>query len=151
MIEKLNFLLGTWKGEGHAAYPTIESTDYLEELTFEPLDNTTITFLQKTWRKKDNSVLHWESGFLIAQEDGTFTFLNAQNSNRTEVMICTLESPEKLICDLKEIGNDDRPIKTRRDFFMEENSLCYKKFLQTKNQPFQLHLEAKLQKQNKKT
>lgn len=146
MIEKLNFLLGTWKGEGHAAYPTIESADYLEELTIEPLDSTTITFLQKTWRKKDNSVLHWESGYFIAQEDGTFTFLNAQNSNRTEAMVCSLESPTKLICDLKEIGNDERPVKTRREFFMEDGFLRYKLFLQTQNQPFQLHLEAKLKK-----
>jgi hypothetical protein len=146
MIQKLEFLLGTWKGEGHAAYPTITAADYTEELTFEPLDNTTITFLQKTWRKTDNSILHWESGYFIAQEDGTFTFLNAQNSNRTEVMICHMESTTKLICDLKEIGNDERPAKTRREYFLEDGFLKYKLFLQTQSQPFQLHLEAALQK-----
>ncbi|MBS1513632.1 MAG: FABP family protein [Bacteroidetes bacterium] len=146
MIENLNFLLGSWKGEGHAAYPTIESADYLEELTIEPLDSTTITFLQKTWRKKDNSVLHWESSFILGKEPDTFTFINSQNNGRTEVMKGTLESPEKFICDSVYFSNDERPVRTRREYFLEDDALQYKLYLQTQNQPFQLHLEAKLKK-----
>lgn len=147
MIEQLQFLLGTWKGEGKAAYPTIKSTEYTEELKFEKIGNDpAIQFLQKTWKKADNNPLHWEAGYFIAEENGTFTFLNAQNSNRTEIMICTLESPTKLVCELKEIGNDARPVKMRREFFIEDTNLCYKVFMQTQNQPFQLHLEAKLSK-----
>lgn len=147
MIEQLEFLLGTWKGEGKAAYPTIISTDYIEELSFERIgEDSAIQFFQKTWKKADNNPLHWEAGYFIAEENGMFTFLNAQNSNRTEIMTCTLESPTKLICKLKEIGNDARPVKTRREFFTEDNYLCYKVFMQTQNQPFQLHLEAKLSK-----
>ncbi len=145
MIEQLNFLMGIWKGEGHAAFPTITSQDYIEELSFESSGNE-IFFVQKTWFKSDNKPLHWESGFFIAEENGTFTFLNAQNSNRTEVMTCILETPTKLICDLKVISNDDRPVKTKREFSVEGNTLHYKVFMQTQNQPFQLHLEAKLNK-----
>lgn len=147
MIEQLDFLHGTWKGEGNAAYPTIKSTDYTEELSFERIgSDETIQFIQKTWHKSDGKPLHWEAGYFIAEENGTFTFLNAQNSNRTEIMTCILETPSKLVCELREIGNDARPIKTRREFFIEDNKLCYKKFLQTQNQPFQLHLEARLNK-----
>ncbi|MBX7045668.1 MAG: FABP family protein [Ignavibacteria bacterium] len=149
MIEQLNFLLGVWKGEGHASYPTIKSTDYTEELSFERVEgDKSIQFLQKTWYKSDGNSLHFEAGYFIAEEDGSFTFLNAQNSNRTEVMRCRLESSLKLICELKEIGNDERPVKTRREFFIEDGFLKYKLFLQTRNQPFQLHLEAKLKKFN---
>lgn len=147
MIEQIEFLLGAWKGEGHAAYPTIKSTDYIEELIFERITgDKCIQFLQKTWHKSDGAPLHFEAGYFIAEEDGTFTFLNAQNSSRTEVMTCALESPQKLICDLKEIGNDARPVKTRREFSVKGNTLHYKKFLQTQNQPYQLHLEANLSK-----
>ena len=147
MIEQLEFLLGNWKGEGQAAYPTITTTDYIEELSFERIgEDPAIQFLQKTWYKSDGKPLHWEAGYFIAEENGTFTFLNAQNSNRTEIMICTLESPSKLVCELKEIGNDVRPVKMRREFFIEDNNLCYKIFMQTQNHPFQLHLEAKLRK-----
>lgn len=149
MIQQLEFLLGTWKGEGHAAYPTIKSTDYTEELIFKSCgEENKIEFSQMTLYKNENRHLHRECGFILEKEKGVFTFINAQNNGRTEVLKGKVESPFKLILDSTHYGNDERPVKTRREYFLENEMLHYKLFLQTQNQPFQLHLEAKLSKQS---
>jgi len=145
MIEKLEFLLGKWKGEGHADYPTINSADYTEELTFESCgEENKIEFAQRTLYKNDNRHLHREYGFILEKEKDVFTFINAQNNGRTEVLKGKLEAPFKLVLESTHFGNDERPVKTRREYFLENEILKYKLFLQTHNQPFQLHLEAKL-------
>ncbi|MBS1493956.1 MAG: FABP family protein [Bacteroidetes bacterium] len=147
MINKLKFLLGNWKGEGHAAYPTINSADYTEELTFESCgEENKIEFNQKTLYKNESRHLHREYGFILEKEKDVFTFINAQNNGRTEVLKGVLEAPTKLVLDSTHYGNDERPVKTRREYYLEKGLLHYKLFLQTQNQPYQLHLEAKLSK-----
>ncbi len=147
MIEQLQFLLCTWKGEGHAAYPTINATDYTEELTFESCgEENKIEFNQKTLFKNENRHLHREFGFILEKEKDVFTFISAQNNGRTEVLKGKLESPFKLVLESTHFGNDERPVRTRREYLLENGNLHYKLFLQTQNQPFQLHLEAKLLK-----
>jgi hypothetical protein len=148
MIQKLEFLLGKWVGEGHAAYPTINSTNYTEELTFESCgEENKIEFNQKTLFKNENRHLHREFGFIFEKEKDVFTLISAQNNGRTEVLKGALETPVKLVIDSTHFGNDEKPVKTRREYYIENELLHYKLFLQTQNQPFQLHLEAKLKKQ----
>lgn len=147
MIEQLEFLLGTWKGEGHAAYPTIKSTDYSEVLTFESCgEENKIEFSQRTLYKNENRHLHREYGFILEKEKDVFTFINAQNNGRTEVLKGVLETPNKLVLESTHYGNDERPVRTRREYYLDDDKLHYKLFLQTQNQPYQLHLEAKLSK-----
>lgn len=147
MIQKLEFLLGKWIGEGHAAYPTIKSTDYTEELIFESCgEENKIEFNQKTLYKNESRHLHREFGFILEKEKDVFTFINAQNNGRTEVLKGKLESPFKLVLESTHFGNDERPVKTRREYFLENEMLHYKLFLQTQTQPYQLHLEANLSK-----
>lgn len=149
MIEQLEFLLGTWKGEGHASYPTINSADYTEELTFESCgEENKIEFSQRTLYKNENRHLHREYGFIFEKEKDVFTFISAQNNGRTEVLKGKLESPFKIVLDSTHFGNDERPVKTRREYILENGILQYKLFLQTQTQPYQLHLEAKLKKLN---
>ena len=147
MIQKLEFLIGKWIGEGHAAYPTIKSTDYTEELAFESCgEENKIEFNQKTLYKNESRHLHREFGFILEKEKDVFTFISAQNNGRTEVLKGKLESPFKLVLESTHFGNDERPVKTRREYFFEKEILHYKLFLQTQTQPFQLHLEARLSK-----
>lgn len=144
MIEQLEFLLGKWIGEGH---PTIKSTGYTEELIFESCgEENKIEFSQKTLYKNESRHLHREFGFIFEKEKDVFTFINAQNNGRTEVLKGKLESPFKLVLESTHFGNDERPVKTRREYFLENEMLHYKLFLQTQTQSYQLHLEANLSK-----
>lgn len=151
MIEKLLLLLGTWKGNGIANFPTIEKTEYIEELEFKFIgDDESIMFEQRTWFNVDGkkgAPLHWESGFIIAYPDETFELFNAQNSKRVEVMKSTVvqitETNLQISFESKYFGNDERMVKTTRDFMIDGNSLRFIMKMATQNTPeFQKHLES---------
>ena len=95
--------------------------------------------------------MHWESGYIIAYEDGSFELFNAQNSKRVEVLKSKILNIEKnkihISFESKYFGNDERMVKAVRDFYAENNSLRYFMKMETKNTPeFQQHLECNLQR-----
>lgn len=155
MLNKLSSLEGIWRGSGTAQFPTIETTDYIEELEFRFTgDDESMKFEQRSWHITNNSKgkpLHIESGFIIARADNTFELLNAQNSNRVEVLKCIKLKIEDSITELtfesKYFGNDDRMIKTLREYFVNENIMNFKMCMATGNIPeFQEHLRSVLLK-----
>lgn len=155
MIDKLSSLIGIWKGTGTAYFPTIETTEYIEELEFRFTgDDESIMFDQKTWHRINNEKgkpLHFESGFIIAGSDDTFELLNAQNSNRVEVLKCirleTGISKTELTFESKYFGNDERMVKTQREYFTNENIMKFRMSMSTQNTPeFQEHLKSVLEK-----
>lgn len=155
-IEKLNFLIGTWIGKGTAVFPTIKTTEYLEELIFTPAEDKSVIFFElKSWTNKNGSkgpILNWQSGFLNELEDGTIEMCDAQNNGRVEVLLGNLEEkdyPYHLSFVSKMFGNDERMVKTSRDYYVNGNEMKYSMFMSTLNTPeFQKHLEAELTKKH---
>jgi len=158
MIKNLSCLIGLWVGKGIASFPTIEKTDFIEELEFKFIgDDESILFEQRTWflvNGEKGPPLHWESGFIVAFPDGTLEMFNAQNSKRVEVMksinFITEENKLLLTFESKHFGNDERMVRTVRSFYVEGNKLLYEMSMATKNTPdFQTHLKGELQRQVK--
>ena len=69
-LQPLAFLLGTWRGSGKGAYPTIEDFSYEEEATFTHTGRSFLVYLQKTWDPATRRPMHSETGFLRMLEDG---------------------------------------------------------------------------------
>jgi len=157
VIEKLDFLIGTWTGRGVADFPTIKRTEYFEELKFIPgEDNSVIFYELKSWTIDNGdrgSVLSWQAGFVIELEDGSFEMSNAQNNGRVEVLSGKLKACDDYIYNLsfesKVFGNDERLVKTSRDFYITGDEMKYTMFMATQMTPeFQKHLEGELVKQS---
>jgi hypothetical protein len=155
-IEKLTPLLGKWKGQGHAFFPTINRTVYSEELEFFRIEkNHVLGFIQKTWYSPIlpgwAEPLHWESGYIKALEEGSFQLSNSQDNGRVEVLKGNIIIQNEEIFHIKfdsvHFGNDERLLKTSRDYIIKKNKLEYLYKMATKKTPeFQEHLKAELLK-----
>ncbi|HEY3474015.1 MAG TPA: FABP family protein, partial [Anaerolineales bacterium] len=82
-----SLLEGTWTGEGRGEFPTVQSFDYRETLTFTLRDKKSLAYEQKTQKCYDGQTeyfpSHGESGSIRILENGELEMVNAQSSGRT--------------------------------------------------------------------
>ena len=149
----LDVLRGTWTGTGHAEYPTIDSAEYCEELTFTSDGKHPILhFEQRTWKVVQGAnadPLFWESGFLVGKKDGTFEMASSQQSGRMELLHGTARPGKDgeviLELDSKAIVNDERMKKTQRIILIKQDTLSYVLNMSTTAVPdLKLHASANL-------
>jgi len=84
-------LVGTWRGEGEGAYPTIAPFRYREEVAFTHDGRPVLAYRQRTWRIDADTPMHVESGFLRGQPDGRAELVIAQPTGFGEVATLTIE------------------------------------------------------------
>ena len=156
-IEKLTPLLGVWKGKGTAIFPTIIETEYIEQLEILRIEkNHVLSYIQKTWYKhapegEPVTPLHWESGYIKVLNGGLYQMSNSQDNGRVEVLIGNIIEDKSEIFHIrfesKHIGNDERMLRTSREFTITGNKLKYVLKMATQKTPeFQDHLKAELTK-----
>jgi hypothetical protein len=91
-VAPFSFLLGRWKGTGKGDYPTIESFDFLQEVTFTHIGKPYLIYTSRTWRLATD-----ESGDLVRDLGGDLVriaplavetgFWRPQPENRVEVLL----------------------------------------------------------------
>ena len=86
---RLAWLLGTWAGNGHGEYPTIEPFQFGQELIFQQDGRPFIHYFSRSWIiDEDGEVVRQaaqETGFLRPQEDGTLEIVMCHNLGFVEV------------------------------------------------------------------
>jgi len=90
-IESLSFLIGRWEGAGVVGYPTIESANFGQEVSFSHNGKPFLIYSSRTWLLEvDGSIgrpLAREVGFWRPQPDNHLEVLLAHPTGITEIYL----------------------------------------------------------------
>jgi len=90
-LVRLQFLLGRWEGAGVVGYPTIESANFGQEITFGHNGKPFLIYSSRTWLLADDGTigrpLAMETGYWRPQEDGTIEVVLAHPTGIVEIYL----------------------------------------------------------------
>ena len=93
-IAPLSFLLGRWQGAGVLGYPTIQSANYREEISFSHNGKPFLIYSSRAWLLEEDGTIgrpsHMEVGFWRPQPDGVLEVLITHPTGVTEIYIGTI-------------------------------------------------------------
>jgi hypothetical protein len=145
-VEPLGILLGTWSGEGHGEYPTIESFDYRETVEFTHVGKPFIAYRQRTSRASDGFPLHAESGYWRMPGAGRLELVLAHPTGIVEVAEGTAIDGRFELRSTAMVGTTTAKDVSivERTFTVEGDTLHYTVRMAAVDVPLTHHLEATL-------
>lgn len=149
-VEPLSRLIGTWSGAGRGVYPTIESFDYAEEITFSQVGKPFLAYAQRTRATDDGRPLHAEMGYLRLPAPDRAELILAHPTGLTEILEGTVHVDETMIIiDLRSstVGRSATAKEvtvTERTFRIKDDQVDYDMRMAAVGQPLQHHLSATL-------
>ncbi len=155
-VAHLAFLLGVWRGHGAGSYPTIESFEYLEEVTIGHVGKPFLSYAQKTRDAGTNLPLHAETGFIRPVGTDGLEFILTQPSGIVEMHEGVLAGSVvdgvasysiALATTSVQVTATARPVDhVTRSLTIEGPSMSYDLDMAAVGQPLQHHLKASLQR-----
>ena len=90
-LAPVRFLLGRWEGAGVVGYPTIESANFGQEITFAHNGKPFLIYTSRTWLLEEDGTigrpLAMETGFWRPQADASLEVVLAHPTGITEIYI----------------------------------------------------------------
>ena len=151
-IAPLRFLLGRWEGAGVMGYPTIESRNYGEELTFSHTGKPFLVYSSRTWLlEPDGSIgrlSHSELGFWRPQPDNGLEVLIVHPTGVSEVYYGTISGTKiEMATDAVVRTATAKDVTAgKRLYGLVGEDLAYAYDMAAVGQPLQPHLSAQLKR-----
>ena len=144
--EPLAFLLGSWRGDGHGHYPTIESFDYVEEITFSHVGKPWLAYQQRTRHATEDRPLHAESGYFRPVGQGRLEVVMAYPTGHVEVASGTIDgtSVQVVTSTLAATPTAKRVDEVTRSLRIDGDVLHYELAMAAVGEPLTPHLSATL-------
>lgn len=151
-------LLGTWSGRGHGEYPTIDSFDYAETITFSHIGKPFLRYEQRTRRiESDGSLgapLHAETGYWRFPVPGRVEAVLSHPTgvNEVEEGSITVRSDGATVIELASTSvtltaSAKSVTALGRTFEVSDDSISYRLAMAAVGLPLQHHLAATLTRQ----
>jgi THAP4-like, heme-binding beta-barrel domain len=151
-IAPLSFLLGRWEGAGVMGYPTVESRNYGEEISFTHNGKPFLIYSSRTWLiEPDGSVgppSHLELGFWRPQPDNGLEVLIVHPTGVSEIYIGTISGTKiEMATDaVLRTATAKEVTAGKRLYGMIGADLGYAYDMAAVGQPLQPHLSAQLKR-----
>jgi hypothetical protein len=152
---RLGWLVGTWAGNGHVEYPTIDRYQFGQEVIFQQDGRPFLHYMSRAWIIDDdgNHVREaaQETGFLRPQPDGSLEVLLAHNLGFVEVWhgeIHPEQSRFEIATDaVARTATAKEYVGGRRLYGLVEGNLLYAFDMAAVGQELQPHTHAQLVRQ----
>lgn len=146
------WLLGTWRGNGHGDYPTIDKFSYGQELVFAHDGRPFFHYFARSWIVDDEGTkvrdAALETGFLRARPEGNLELLLAHSSGISEVWYGEVDTARfELTTDaVIRTGSAKEVTAGKRLYGLVDGDLMYAYDMAAVGQPLQPHLWARLKR-----
>ena len=147
-LKPIEFLVGSWHGNGAGSYPGSQPFEYEEDLSFTHTGGPLLVYSMRTRHPGSGSALHSELGFLKCTSGGEIHAVIAHATGHVEVSRGSVEagSVDFASTSIGSWGDADQVVSLKRHLTVSGDLLNDSLQMQAMGEQLQAHVAAELRR-----